>query len=140
MATLHVSVSQRIPSLKYVFVGRILSGLAISFLALDSVMKIVKAPPVLDASARLGIPAELTVGIGLLLLLCTILYSLPRTAVLGAILLTGYLGGAVFTNLRAGQPLFSHVLFPVYFGALLWSGLLLRDPALRELIPFRIRN
>jgi DoxX-like family len=117
--------------------GRLLSGLAAAFLTLDSAMKFVKAPQVIEASTHLGLGLELVTPIGLVLLVCTALYVIPRTAVLGAILLTGYLGGAVFGNLRVGDPLATHVLFPVYFGILLWAGLFLRDRRLRALIPFR---
>jgi DoxX-like family len=85
----------------------------------------------------LGIPIALDFTIGALLLLCTLLYAVPATSVLGAILLTGYLGGAVMSHLRAGDPLFSHVLPPTYLGIFLWLGLYLRDPRLRVLIPLR---
>lgn len=117
--------------------GNAISGLLIAFFIFDAAMKIVKPAPVVDASAHMGLPAGLITPIGAVLLLCVVLYAIPRTAVLGALLLTGYLGGAVFANLRAGDPLFSHVLFPVYFGVLLWGALLLREPRLRELIPLR---
>ena len=85
----------------------------------------------------LGWPVSLAIPLGILLLSCLALYAIPRTAVLGAILLTGYLGGAVATHVRVADPLFSHVLFPVYVGAMLWGGLYLRDARLRALIPFR---
>jgi DoxX-like family len=117
--------------------GRMISGVAVLFLVFDSVLKFFKPAPVMEAFAHLGLPLDLAVGIGTLLLFCTTLYVIPRTSVLGAILLTGYLGGAVATHLRAGDPLFSHVLFPVYFGALLWLGLYLRDARLRALVPLR---
>ena len=80
------------------------------------------------------------IGLGIVLLACTVLYLIPRTAVLGAILLTGYLGGAVATHVRIGHPLFSHTLFPVYLAVLLWGGLCLRDPRLRTLIPLRKKD
>jgi DoxX-like family len=115
--------------------GRIISGVAVLFLTFDSVIKFLKPAPVVEAFAHLGLPLDLAVVIGVLLLLCTALYVIPRTSILGAILLTGYLGGAVATHLRSGDPLFSHVLFPVYFGALLWLGLYLRDTRLRALVP-----
>jgi DoxX-like protein len=86
---------------------------------------------------RLGYPLTLTTVIGIILLLCVLLYAVPRTSILGAILLTGYLGGAVASQLRVGEPLFSNVLFPVYFGALIWAGLYLRDNRLSTLIPLR---
>lgn len=118
-------------------IGRAISGLAIAFLSMDAVMKFVKPAPVLEASAHLGLAESLIAPIGVILLVCTILYLIPATSILGAILLTGYLGGALFGNLRAGDPLFSHVLFPVYMGAVVWGGLLLRESRLRALMPFR---
>lgn len=119
------------------WVGRLLSGAAVLFLGMDATMKLARAAPVLDAMPKLGWPADLAVPLGILLLACTLLYAVPRTAALGAILLTGYLGGAVATHVRIGDPLFSHVLFPVYVGLLLWGGLYLRSPALRALLPLR---
>ncbi|ABC82895.1 DoxX family protein [Anaeromyxobacter dehalogenans] len=107
--------------------GRVLSGLAIAFLAFDALGKLMRAAPVLEGSQQLGYPLDTVVGIGATLLACVVLYAIPRTAALGAILLTGYLGGAVATHVRVGNPLFSHVLFPTYVGALIWGGLVLRD-------------
>jgi hypothetical protein len=92
---------------------------------------------VLDAFAHLGWPLSNANTLGVLLLACTALYAIPRTSILGAILLTGYLGGAVATHSRVGDPLFSHVLFPTYLGVLLWLGLYLRDERLRPLLPLR---
>jgi hypothetical protein len=86
---------------------------------------------------RLGYPESVIQGLGIVLLVCTILYAIPRTSILGAILLTGYLGGAVAANVRVGNPLFSHTLFPVYVALLVWAGLYLRDRRLRGLIPVR---
>lgn len=117
------------------WIGRILSGLAILFLLLDAVMKVVKAPPAVEGTVQLGYPEGTVFGIGLVLLVCTVLYAIPRTTILGAILLTGYLGGAVATNVRVEAPLFTHVLFPVYVGVLIWGGLYLRDTRLRGLVP-----
>ena len=116
--------------------GRVISGLVVLFLLFDGVTKVMKVAAVLRASAQLGFSAEQIVEIGTVLLVCTILYVIPRTSVLGGILLTGYLGGATVTNLRAGNPLLQ-VLFPVIFGVLVWGGLFLRDEALRALIPLR---
>ncbi len=99
-------------------------------------MKLVKPAPVVEATVRLGYPESVIVGMGIVLLACTVLYLIPRTAILGTILLTGYLGGAVATHVRVGEGLFP-VLFPVVFGALLWGGLWLRDERLRALIPLR---
>ncbi len=120
-----------------VIAGRILSGLAVLFLLMDSIMKLIKPAFVVQASAQLGWPDRLILPLGILLLTCTALYVIPRTSVLGAVLLTGYLGGAVATHWRLGDPLFSHVLFPVYMGVLLWAGLYLREDRLRALIPLR---
>jgi hypothetical protein len=124
-------------SKKSVWVGRVLSGLVVLFLIPDGIIKFTKPAPVVEAFTHVGWPLSLANTIGALLLVCTAIYALPRTAFLGAILLTGYLGGAVATHLRAGDPLFSHVLFPTYLGALLWLGLYLRDSRLRALVPLR---
>ena len=125
------------PSKAQKWTGYVLSTLVVLFLLMDSVMKLLKLPMVLDASVKLGFPASVVSTIGVILLLCVILYVLPQTSVLGAILLTGYLGGAVCTHLRLGNPLFSYILVPTYLGALLWLGLYLREPRLRALVPFR---
>jgi hypothetical protein len=117
--------------------GRVLSGLPAAFLLLDAVMKFVKPEPVLKGTVELGFSESVIVPLGVVLLASTVLYVVPRTAVLGAILLTGYLGGAVCTHARVGNPLFSHVLFPVYLGVLLWLGLYLRDRRVRALLPLR---
>lgn len=119
--------------------GWALSGLAILFFAMDGGMKLAYLPVVAESSAQLGWPADrFTVTLlATLLLGSTLLYAIPRTAMLGAILLTGYLGGAVATHVRVGSPLFSHVLFGVYLGVIVWAGLWLRDPRLRALVPLR---
>src|SRR3954462_12056443 len=122
---------------KLVWTGRILSGLVIAFMLFDSIIKLMRIQPVLEASGQLGIPESLTVEIGLIGLVCTVLYAMPRTAVLGAILLTGMLGGAITSHVRIGSPLFSHVLFGVYLGLFAWGGLFLREPRLRALMPLR---
>lgn len=109
--------------------GRILSGLVVLFLLVDAAMKVAEAGVVLEASAKLGVPAEAIRGIGLVLLVCTLLYAVPRTAVLGAVLLTGYLGGAAATHVNAGGGAFP-VGFAVGLGVLAWLGLALRKPAL----------
>ena len=101
-------------------------------------MKFVKPEPVVKTTLELGYPESVILPLGIVLLAATILYVVPRTAVLGGILLTGYLGGAVATHVRVGNPLFGHTLFPVYLGALLWGGLCLRDRRLRALLPLRI--
>ena len=116
--------------------GIVLSGLPALFLLFDAVMKLIKPEPVVKGTMELGYAEGVIVPLGLVLLTSTIIYLVPRTAVLGAILLTGYLGGAVATHVRAGQGAFE-ILFPVVFGILLWGGLVLRDRRLRELIPLR---
>ena len=113
--------------------GRVLSALAVAFLAFDAVIKLVVAKPVVDSFAQLGWPAHLAVTVGVLELACLAVYLVPRTAVLGAVLLTGYLGGAIATHVRLENPLFSHVLFPTYVAALVWGGLYLRDRRLSAL-------
>lgn len=123
------------------WIGWVMSGLVIAFMLMDSTMKLLALPVVLEAGAPLGFPgASMAHGLGLLLLVCTVLYAVPQTAVLGAILLTGYLGGAVATHVRVGSPLFTHVLFGVYLGVLLWGGLYLREIRLRPLIPLRFSS
>jgi len=115
--------------------GWTLSGLLIAFLLFDGLIKLPPLQPVLDTMPALGWPVETARLLGVLTLACTALYAWPRTAVLGAILLTAYLGGAVATHVRIGSPLFSHILFGVYLGLFAWGGLWLRDPRLRALIP-----
>jgi hypothetical protein len=117
--------------------ARIVTGIPVAFLAFDVVIKMIQPPAVAEASARLGLPPELAITIGLVLAACLALYLVPRTAPLGAVLLTGYLGGAVLVHVRVGDPMFSHILFPVYVGALLWAGLYLRDDRVRRLIAAR---
>src|SRR6266403_3321127 len=128
-------------SKKGLWAGRIMSALVILFLAFDVVFKFVTPapPPVVEAMAHLGWSLSLAPVLGIILFVSTALYVIPISSVLGAILLTGYLGGAIATHLRVGDPLFSHVLFPTYMGVLLWGGLYLRDNRLRALIPFRTR-
>ena len=119
--------------------GWTMSGLLIAFLLFDGAIKMVPLQIVLDTSAQLGLPADPTSAriLGVLTLVCTLLYAIPRTAILGAILLTAYLGGAVATHFSAGSPLFSHLLFGVYLGIFAWGGLWFRDPRVRAIIPFR---
>ncbi|MET0293671.1 MAG: DoxX family protein [Phenylobacterium sp.] len=120
-----------------VWAGRILSGLVIAFLVMDAGMKLARLPVVEQTGQSLGLPAGLGFPLGVLLAAITVLYAIPRTAVLGAILLTGYLGGAVCTHVIAGSPLASHVLFGVYIGVMAWAGRWLRIPAVRALLPLR---
>jgi DoxX-like family len=119
--------------------ARLLTGVPVLFLAFDVAIKLVDPPMVAQASAKLGLPAELSVPIGVLLAACLALYLVPRTAPVGAVLLTGYLGGAILSHLRVGDPLLSHTLFPVYVGALLWAGLYFRDDRVRRLLAPRVR-
>ena len=114
--------------------GRIISGLFAFLLALDALGKFMKPEPVVQGTLELGYPVSVIVPLGVLLLAGVIFYALPRTAVFGAILLTGYLGGAVATHVRVGNPTFTHVLVPVYVGVLLWVGLTLRDRRLEALL------
>jgi hypothetical protein len=114
-----------------------LSGLMIAFMLFDSVSKLALESHVVEATTRIGYPLGVIRALGAISLACTLLYAIPRTAVLGAILLTGYLGGAVASKVRIEDPLFSSVLFGVYFGLLVWGGLYLRDPQLRALVPIR---
>ena len=124
-------------SKKTPWAGIVVSALPALFLLLDGVMKLVKPEPVVKATVQLGYPESVILGLGIVLLVCVILYLIPRTSVLGAILLTGYLGGAVASHVRVGDPLFTHTLFPVFFAVLPWGGLYVRDPQLRALIPLR---
>lgn len=117
--------------------GRVISWIIGAFMLFDAAMKFAKPTPVADAFVRTGWPLELSVVLGAILLPSTVLYLIPRTAILGAVLLTAYLGGAVATNLRLEEPVFTHTLFPVYFGLLVWGSLWLRDQHIRELLPLR---
>jgi len=119
------------------WIGWGLSGLAILFLIMDGVMKLVGPDVVVQAQEKLGYPGSVTFGLGVLLLVCTALYAIPQTSVLGAILLTGYLGGAIASQLRIGEPWFSHILFGVYLGLFVWGGLYLRNDRLRAIFPIR---
>jgi hypothetical protein len=116
-----------------VWAGRIISALPALFLLFDGIMKLVKSPFVVEATVQLGYKESVIVGLGVVLIACTILYLIPRTAVLGAILLTGYLGGAIATHVRIGGPLFS-IIMPVILGAMLWAGLYRRDQRVRSLV------
>ena len=117
--------------------GIILSALPVLFVLFDGAIHLMVIPPVVQAFTQLGYPVSTSRALGVIELVCIVLYLMPRTSVLGAILLTGYLGGAVATNLRVGSPLFSNTLFPVYVGILAWGGLFLRDERVRALIPVR---
>ena len=116
--------------------GRIISALAGLFLIVDAVAKLFKPAFVVEGTVKLGYPESVIIGLGIVLLVCAVLYVIPRTSVLGAILLTGYLGGATATHVRVGDVLFN-ILFPGILGILIWGGLYLRDAELRALIPLR---
>jgi hypothetical protein len=120
------------------WMGRVMSGIVILFMLFDGGIKLIPLDIVLQTSAQIGLPDGVAFarGLGVLGLVCTLLYAIPRTSVLGAILLTGYLGGAIAIQLRIGSPLFSHLFFGVYIGLLVWGGLYLRDARIRALIPF----
>ena len=114
--------------------ARAITGFAVAFLLMDAVMKVLQLAPAVQGTIELGFPASAVLGIGLLELACLALYTTPRTSIIGAILLTGYLGGAIASQVRVAAPVFSHILFPTYVAALLWGGLYLRDARVRGLI------
>ena len=120
-------------SKKRVWAGRIISALVALFLLFDSVIKLMRITPVITTTTRLGYSVGVVLPLGILLFLCTALYVIPRTSVLGAILLTGYLGGATATHVRVGEPFY----FPIVLGVLVWAGLYLREERLRALIPLK---
>jgi hypothetical protein len=123
--------------MKTIWTGRILSGLAVLFLLFDSTGKLLEVQPVIDGTRQLGYPRDIVFTLGVILASCLVVYLIPRTSVLGALLLTGYLGGAVATHARVENPLFSHTLFPTYIAILIWGGLVLRDERLRVFAPWR---
>ncbi|MER8393606.1 DoxX family protein [Mesorhizobium sp. M0045] len=134
-----MTMSQAAPvSSRALWAGRVLSAVVVLFMIFDGVIKLPPLEIVTQTMVQLGWPADANVSriLGIIGLVSTALYALPRTSVLGAILLTAYLGGAVATHVRIGSPLFSHILFGVYLGAILWGGLYLRDPRVRGLFPF----
>jgi DoxX-like family len=122
---------------KRVWAGRVPSGLAIAFLLFDAVLKVLKLPAAVEGTTRLGYPESTIVLIGIIQLVCLALYVIPHTAPIGAIMLTGYLGGAIATHVRVGSPFLSHTLFPIYVAGLIWGGLFLRDERVRTLISLR---
>lgn len=127
----------KLSSAEALWTGRICSGLMIAFLTFDAATHLAKIQPVTQAFTRLGLPLNLAVPLGIIELACVAVYAYPRTSVLGAILLTGYLAGAVAMQLRAGSSLFGETLFPVCVGILVWGGLYVRRPRLRRLLPIR---
>ena len=130
----NVELGQR--SKGQLWAGYIISAVPVLFLLMDGIMKLFKPSFVVEPTLKLGYSESTIVPLGVVLVICTILYVIPRTTVLGAILLTGYLGGAVATNVRVGSPAFN-ILFPVIVGILLWIGLALREPRLRPLLPMK---
>ncbi len=130
---MHATTESTHPSKGRVWTGRIITGFVALFLTFDAVTKIIQEPHTVQAAAQLGFPAAMISGIGICLAVCLVIYLIPRTAPIGAILLTGYLGGAVVTNVHAGLPVLMW-LFPVAFGVLVWAGLVLRVPRLEVLI------
>lgn len=120
--------------------GRILSAVAVLFLLFDAAGKLLEVPPVVAGSTALGYPAAAVFTIGAIELLCVVAYAIPPVSVLGAVLLTGYLGGAIATHLRVQNPLFTHTLFPIYVALFVWGGLFLRDAGLRAFFPWRVRH
>jgi hypothetical protein len=117
--------------------GHVLTTLVGLFLAFDTILKVLRLGPAVKSTTDLGYPAATVLPIGLVELACLALYLVPQTSVLGALLLTGYLGGAIATHVRAGSPMLSHTLFPLYVAAMLWAGLYLRESRLADLLPFR---
>jgi hypothetical protein len=135
-----ISENQAAPgfaSKRSIWTGRILSGFVAAFLLFDAIIHLMKPAPVVEAFAKLGFPLRLAVPLGITELVCIALYVFPRTSILGAVLLTGYLGGAVAIQLPTSNSLFGEILFPVYVGVILWGGIYLRDERLRALFPLR---
>jgi hypothetical protein len=124
-------------SRKALWTGRIMSGLVTAFLLFDAGIHLLKPAPVVEAFAKLQLPLYLAVVLGIIELVCILLYVLPQTSILGAILLTAYLGGAIATQLPVSNSLFGEILFPVYVGVIVWGGIYLRDARLRGLFPWR---
>jgi len=139
MTTIAESAAHREISRPARLLGRVLSGLVIVFMMFDGAIKLVPWPVVTQTMDRIGYGSSegLARTLGVITIACTVLYSIPPTSILGAILLTGYLGGAMASHVRIGSPLFSHILFGFYLGLMLWGGLWLRDSSLRDLIPWR---
>jgi DoxX-like family len=115
----------------------VLTAFVALFLTFDTVLKVLMLAPAVEGTTELGYPARTVFSIGMIEFVCVALYLVPRTSVLGALLTTGYLGGAIATHVRVGSPLLSHTLFPIYVALMLWGGLYLRETRLRELVPFR---
>ena len=122
------------PSKAALWTGRVLSATISLLLAFDALMKLLRIPPVMKATIQLGYPTRAVFGIGVVLAICVIAYVIPRTSLLGAVLLTGYLGGAIATHVRVGDPLWTHTLFPLYVATVIWAGLVLRNGRLRAFL------
>ena len=122
-------------SSKRIWVGRVLTALPVLFLLFDGTIHMMRIPAVVEGFAKAGFPISTALPLGIIEIVCVVLYAIPRTSVLGAILLTGYLGGAVATNVRQQLPMLGYVLFPVYVALFLWGGLWMRDDRVRSLIP-----
>jgi hypothetical protein len=127
------------PSKSRLYTGYAFTTLAILFLLIDACMKFTTNVHVVEAQKQLGFPIQLTPGIGVLALICLVLYAIPSTSVFGALLFTGYLGGAIALHLRVDNPLFSHILFPIYIALFIWGGIWLRNRNLREVFPIDSR-
>jgi DoxX-like family len=128
------SFTAMVPSRAARWTGRVMSTIVALLLGLDALMKLLRVTPVLKASVELGYPAHAMFGIGLVLAICVVAYVIPRTSLLGAVLLTGYLGGAIATHVRVDHPLWTHTLFPIYVAAVIWGGLVLRDSRVRGIL------
>jgi hypothetical protein len=137
MSTMAIPTSSAKAGISRITVGRVISALAVLFLAFDTAIKFTQLPTVAESMNQLGYPLSLTALIGGIEIVCLVVYLVPRTSLLGAILLTGYLGGAIASHVRVGNPVFSHVLFPIYIAAMLWGGLYLRDARVRAIISSR---
>jgi hypothetical protein len=131
-STMHIPANPR--SRKAVWTGRTLSALAVAFLGFDAALKLFAVPAAVEGTAQLGYPVSTLSLIATIQLICLAVYLIPRTAVIGAVLWTGYLGGAIATHVRVGSPLFTHILFPIYVAALIWGGLYLRDRRVSALL------
>ena len=117
--------------------GTVCTIVAVLFLAFDTILKVLRLDAAVEGTTSIGYPSDTVIWIGIIELVCLVLYLVPRTAVLGALLMTGYLGGAVATHVRISSPLVTHTFFPVYVAFLLWGGLYLRDPRVRALMSRR---
>jgi len=132
-----VAIDVDAPSKGRLWAGRVLSGIAVLFLLFDATIHLLKPEAVVKGFADLGYPIGVSLPLAIIELVCIVLYLIPRTSIFGAVLLTGYLGGAIAAQLRVGAPLFSTLLFPIYVALFLWGGLYLRDPVVRAFMPVR---